>query len=120
MEIKVTHTLTLSEETKFFLKELFGKVPSSSTSSWPFPERPEESPASQAPKERLNTTPEGTATTRIGAETKASILKALPATLDVVAKSVKRQPLIVQDLLKLLWERGEVKFDGTEYYREGD
>jgi hypothetical protein len=62
--------------------------------------------------------PPGTATSRIGTETKTAIKRHLdkgPDTDEAIAVVIKRTPAQTRDLLKLLWERKEVLFDGKKY-----
>jgi hypothetical protein len=71
------------------------------------------------PEVRLNKVPPGFATTRIGQDTAADILRILdgaPATLEHIAKGIKRKPDDAQGLLKLLWERKKLSYDGEHYY----
>jgi hypothetical protein len=76
-------------------------------------------PAIVLPEVRLNKVPPGFATTRIGQDTAADILRILdgaPATLEHIAKGIKRKPDDAQGLLKLLWERKKLSYDGEHYY----
>lgn len=63
-----------------------------------------ETPSAQ----RFNDNPGKSAITRIGTETKKELLSMLHGGVQPDAKW--------QEHLKLLWERGEVKFDGKEWY----
>lgn len=66
---------------------------------------------------RPNISPNWNACTRIGADTKEALLKALPSSdPEYIAKKIKRNLDQTQALLQLLWDRGEVKCDGTEFY----
>ena len=58
--------------------------------------------------ERKNVSPGPSSITKIGSETKAMLL------LDVGCN--KQPPAKYAEHLKLLWSRGEVKFDGKEWY----
>lgn len=67
--------------------------------------------------ERTNINPGFTACSRIGADTKAALLKALPGSdPDHIRKKIKRSLDDTQAFLQLLWERDVIKFDGEEYY----
>lgn len=57
---------------------------------------------------RRNLNPGVSSISKIGGETKAAIL------LDIACG--KQPPKKYEEHLKLLWSRGEVKFDGQEYY----
>lgn len=60
------------------------------------------------PSERKNVSPGEPSITKIGEKAKEHILNSLRA---------GAQPAIMyHDHLKLLWKRGEIKFDGEEYY----
>ena len=60
------------------------------------------------PSERKNVSPGEPSITKIGEKAKEHILNSLRA---------GAQPAIMyHDHLKLLWKRGEIKFDGKEYY----
>lgn len=142
MQINVTHTLTLSDDTKQFLMELLkpdsvkqpgivgsdvnttvltGQHPPATPTSRRAPILPwpagaagtVEEPKAAEPKP--NVKPPGIATTRIGGETAHAIKAMLPATLEVIAKGVKRKPADAADLLVLLWNRKEITFDGENY-----
>lgn len=75
-------------------------------------ERPGE-PANEAPPKeapsRPNVSPGKSSITKIGSDTKTSILAGL-------ANNGVQPPTKYTEHLKLLWSRGEVKFDGKEYY----
>lgn len=60
------------------------------------------------PVPRQNVNPGKSTITRIGTETKKELLSMLHGGVQPDAKW--------QEHLKLLWERGEVKFDGKEWY----
>lgn len=62
----------------------------------------------QQPVPRQNVNPGKSAITRIGTETKKELLSMLHGGVQPDAKW--------QEHLKLLWERGEVKFDGKDWY----
>lgn len=65
-------------------------------------------PVNEAPVVRSNVSPGKSMITKIGSETKAALLVELANNKQPAAK--------FSEHLKLLWERGEVKFDGKEYY----
>lgn len=65
-------------------------------------------PVNTAPESRPNVTPGPSTISKIGAETKTSILLALSHSAQPSARYAEH--------LKLLWSRGEVKFDGKEYW----
>jgi hypothetical protein len=58
--------------------------------------------------ERPNASPGEPSIGKIGSDTKENILRALKEGQPIGAKFVEH--------LKLLWKRGEVKYDGDEYY----
>lgn len=60
------------------------------------------------PTTRPNVSPGEPSISKMGAATNAEITKLLNAGKDVPAKFTEH--------LKLLWKRGEVKYDGKEYY----
>ena len=60
------------------------------------------------PTPRSNLNPGKSAITRIGTETKKELLSMIHGNVQPDAKW--------QEHLKLLWERGEVKFDGKDWY----
>lgn len=64
--------------------------------------------AEAPPAPRFNYNPGKSMITRIGTETKKELLSMLHGGVQPDAKW--------QEHLKLLWERGEVKFDGKEWY----
>lgn len=69
-----------------------------------------------------NTAPPGNAVTRIGQDTQKDILRVLngaPATLEHIAKAIKRKPEDAQALLKLLWERSVVRYHDGLYRDAG-
>lgn len=118
MQITVTHTLTLSDDTKQFLKELFGKPATNmfqgavdsvaAVDALPIAETPE--PA------RKKVVPPGIACTRIGQDTEAAIMKLLPADIEIIEKAIKRKRFDAEALLKLLWERNKLGYDGEVYH----
>ena len=65
-------------------------------------------PSSEEAKLRPNVPPGGSTITKIGSSTKEELLKTLGQGAQPSAK--------YQEHLKLLWERGEVKFDGQCWY----
>ena len=67
------------------------------------------------PTQRAWVEPPGEACKRIGAETQEEILKRLPATLDELCVAMTRKTEDMRSLLKLLWARKIVKFDGEKY-----
>lgn len=75
---------------------------------------PEETPAPtaevapQGKPTRRNINPGVSSITKIGSNTKADILAAVADGMQPAAK--------FEEHCKLLWERGEIKFDGREYY----
>lgn len=75
---------------------------------------PEETPApaaeaaSQGKPTRRNINPGVSSITKIGSNTKADILAAVADGMQPAAK--------FEEHCKLLWERGEIKFDGQEWY----
>lgn len=58
--------------------------------------------------ERINVSPGATSIGKIGSNTKELILESLAVNVQPATKYVEH--------LKLLWARGEVKFDGNSYY----
>lgn len=58
--------------------------------------------------QKPNVSPGRPSIVKIGAETKATLLKELA--------NGRQPPAKFSEHLKLLWERGEVKFDGKEYW----
>jgi hypothetical protein len=80
------------------------------------PHVPFKQAASVQDKPRNNVEPPGEACSRIGSETKEKIYAALPATLDGVCNALKQRQTSTSALLKLLWNRNEVKYDGSTYY----
>lgn len=111
MNITVTHTLILSDDAKEFLSELFGKKAVTTA----FPE-PVHEVAPEAPAEPKKVIPPGISCTRIGQDTAAAIMKLLPAPIEVIEKSIKRNRFDAEALLKLLWERNKVIYDGEQYH----
>lgn len=65
---------------------------------------------------RKNEPPPGTACQRIGSETKEKIMSALPAPLSSISAVIGQRQESTSALLRLLWNRNEIKFDGEEYY----
>lgn len=113
MNITVTHTLTLSDDTKQFLKELLGKPttplsPIAAIEAMPIAEAPE--------PERKKVVPPGIACTRIGQDTEAAIMKLLPADIETIEKAIKRKRFDAEALLKLLWTRSKIGYDGEVYH----
>lgn len=118
MEIHVTHTLMLSDDAKRFLSELFGKPtidalvakvdPLAAVEALPISE-----PAAPS---RAKKVPPGIACTRIGQDTAAEIMKLLPAPIEVIETSIKRKRADAEALLKLLWERNKLGYDGEVYH----
>lgn len=70
--------------------------------------KPEEAEAEPEPCERANVSPGVSLITKIGGPTKALILEEL-------AEGIQPGPKFSEHM-KLLWARGEVKFDSEEYY----
>lgn len=69
--------------------------------------------------ERENVDPGLTACTRIGSDTKELLLKELPGRghdMEHLGKKIKRNAEQTGQLVQLLWDRGEIRFDGTEFY----
>lgn len=121
MDIRITHTLTLSDEAKEFLSELFGKKVVETAF-------PAQKPAAAADvfKEdivvpgldtaRKKVVPPGISCTRIGQDTAAEIMKLLPANIETIEKAIKRKRFDAEALLKLLWERNKLGYDGEVYH----
>lgn len=121
MDIRITHTLTLSAEAKEFLSELFGKKVVETAF-------PAQKPATAADvfeedivvpgldTARKKVVPPGISCTRIGTDTTADIMKLLPAPIEVIEKSIKRKRADAEALLKLLWERNKLGYDGEVYH----
>lgn len=71
----------------------------------------------QAPQKKP-VTPPGTATSRMGADTKALIQRHLskgPCSAQELSVVIKRNLTQTHDLLKRLWEKKEVTYDGDSY-----
>lgn len=64
--------------------------------------------------ERKNISPGTPSITKIGTNTKEYILNELKAS--GAPRTIEHFGLKLVEHLKLLWARGEIKFDGTEYY----
>lgn len=60
------------------------------------------------PSERKNVSPGEPSITKIGSNTREEIIEALKRGVQPLDK--------FREHLKLLWKRGEIKFDGEEYY----
>lgn len=76
--------------------------------AWPFPV-----------EKKQNFEPPGETASRIGADTKETIRKVLlekDMDLATLALAIKRKPDELGPLLKLLWKRNEIRFDGLRYY----
>ena len=119
MEINVTHTLTFSDDTKQFLKELFARQagPSKDVAVAVDPEHPVVQAVLPAePAERPKKVPPGIACTRIGQDTADAIMKLLPADIETIEKAIKRKRFDAEALLKLLWERNKLGYDGEVYH----
>lgn len=124
MNITVTHTLMLSEEAKAFLTELFGRSVVSSTPRAGMSVQPidpvaavEALPIEPMPEpERKKVVPPGISCTRIGQDTAAEIMKLLPADIETIEKAIKRKRFDAEALLKLLWERNKLGYDGEVYH----
>lgn len=67
---------------------------------------------------RPNTSPGWDACQKIGSETKEKLLSELQHHSDPehVSKRIKRTPDQTRALIQLLWNRGEIKYDGKEFY----
>lgn len=125
MDIRITHTLTLSDEAKDFLSELFGKK-SVDTAFPVIPSSPREGMSAGAAVDTLlvagldtarkKVVPPGISCTRIGQDTAAEIMKLLPANIETIEKSIKRKRFDAEALLKLLWERNKLGYDGEVYH----
>ena len=117
MEIQVTHTLTLSDDTKQFLKELFAKPAVNMFKEVSAVAAVEDTPVAPAePEERKKVVPNGIAVTRIGQETEAAIMKLLPADIETIEKAIKRKRFDAEGLLKLLWTRSKIGYDGNVHH----
>ena len=118
MNITVTHTLILSDDAKEFLSELFGKkaVTSAFPAPTPSPSEPIYEAEPEAPATPKKVVPPGISCTRIGQDTAAAIMKLLPAPIEVIEKSIKRNRVDAEALLKLLWERNKLGYDGEVYH----
>lgn len=64
--------------------------------------------AEPEPRQRTNASPGPSSITRIGGTTKDELLRML--------EHGAQPPAKYNEHLKLLWERGEVRFDGEEWY----
>ena len=66
---------------------------------------------------RENMDPGFTACSRIGSDTKEALLKNLPTSdPDHLAKKIKRTGEQTRQLLQLLWDRGEIRYDGRDFH----
>lgn len=71
---------------------------------------------------RPNVSPGFTACQKIGGDTKTQLLTEVdhrdlhPSTIEIIAKRMKRTPDQTKALIQLLWNRGEIKYDGKEIY----
>lgn len=123
MQIQVTHTLTLSDDTKAFLTDLFRNKGAScntlATATDPITFIAD-MPITAAPEpERKVVVPNGIAVTRIGQETEAAIMKLLPASIETIETAIKRKRFDAEGLLKLLWTRSKIGYDGEFYHVRG-
>lgn len=91
-------------------------------SSTPTSHTPVPLPASDeaAPQQAVNKKPPGTACSRVGGTTKELILVKCckPSTLEEINKHLSRgagKLEETQSILKLLWERGDIAYDGSNY-----
>lgn len=99
-------------------------TPSSSGSTEPAPSTGEssakattESGATSTAKK--NVEPPGTATSRIGSDTKAAVARHLakgPDGIEGLSVAMGRAPAQAKDLLKRLWAIKEIGYDGKQYY----
>lgn len=125
MDIRITHTLTLSDEAKDFLSELLdlklrhpvgtlGQHIADVTATALIKGAVTEVVA--PPEERKKVVPPGISCTRIGQDTAAEIMKLLPADIETIEKAIKRKRFDAEALLKLLWERNKLGYDGEVYH----
>jgi hypothetical protein len=75
-----------------------------------------------APAFGKNVSPKWVAAGRIGGDTKEALLKHIGddevgclADVEHIAKKIKRTPDQTKALLQLLWDRGEIKYDGINF-----
>lgn len=71
-------------------------------------------PVEEIKLERINVSPGTPSITKIGSNTKEYIINELK--ISGAPRTLEHFGMKYKEHLKLLWARGEIKFDGTEYY----